>query len=55
MGNIYNGLPYESWMSGGMSYGAQNHARQCQGITEEEAAAAVDVAASSFVEVDRRQ
>lgn len=48
-------LPYESWMSGGMSYGAQNHARQCQGISEEEAAAAVDVAASSFVDVDRRQ
>ena len=48
-------LPYESWMSGGMSYGAQNHARACRGVSQEEAAAAVDVAASFFIELDRRQ
>jgi hypothetical protein len=48
-------LPFESWMSGGMSYGAQVHARECQGISKENAAAAVDVAASSFDEVDRRK
>jgi hypothetical protein len=48
-------LPYESWMSGGMSYGAQNHARACRGVSQEEAAAAVDVAASFFIKLDRRQ
>jgi hypothetical protein len=48
-------LPFESWMSGGLSYGAREYAKKCQGMSDEEAAAAVDVAASVFVEVERRQ
>jgi len=48
-------LPFESWMSGGLSYGARDYAKKCQGMSDEEAAAAVDVAASVFVEVERRQ
>ncbi len=48
-------LPFESWISGGMSYGARDLAVKCQNISDDEASAAVDAAASFFVELNRKQ
>jgi hypothetical protein len=48
-------LPFESWMVGGMSYGAREVVQKCRGISDAAAVAAVDVAASVFVEVERRK
>ena len=47
-------LPFESWMSGGMSYGACEQAARCQGITAEAAAASVAISSSHFDEVRRK-
>jgi hypothetical protein len=46
-------LPYESWISGGMSYGAMNAAVKCQGLSEQAVQAAVHQCASFFVELDK--
>ncbi len=48
-------LPFESWISGGMSYGAKNLAMKCRNISDDEAAAEVHAAASLFVELNRTQ